>query len=244
MEYKYFSVTNIGLKRSDNEDSFGIFEIDNGILAIVCDGLGGNKAGDIASQLSVKSVYEFFKSSTQFDYSERIRSAIHEANLRVLDKASTSNDFKGMATTIEVLFLLDNTVYCGHVGDSRMYCLENGNLKQITKDHSLVQKLVDEGYLTLSEAENHPNKNIIMRALGDNTSIEIDLCKIDLNVKDNYLFFLCTDGVTAVVKDDELREILSNYDNIKDTLSELIKERGAPDNFTFICITRNKELVG
>ena len=239
MDYKYSSVTNIGLKRLDNEDSLGIYKIENGILAIVCDGLGGNKAGDIASQLSVNTVYEFFKFSNQNDYLERIKSSITEANNCILQKASTSSDFKGMATTIDVLFLLENIAYCGHVGDSRMYFLRNGKIKQLTKDHSLVQKLIDEGLLTINEAEHHPNKNIIMRALGDNSAFEIDLSKIILNSSDNYLFFLCTDGVTSVVKDNELEEILANYDDIKKTLSDLIKKRGAPDNFTFICITKN-----
>jgi len=241
MNYKYFSVTNIGLKRIDNEDSLGIYKIENGILAIVCDGLGGNKAGDIASHLSVNTVYEFFKSSDQKDYLERIKSAIIEANNIILQKASTHNDFKGMATTIDVLFLLENTAYCGHVGDSRMYLLRDGKLKQLTKDHSLVQKLIDEGLLTIKEAEHHPNRNIIMRALGDNSAIEIDINKITLNSSGNYLFFLCTDGVTTVVKDNELEEILANYDNVKKTLTNLITKRGAPDNFTFVCITKNLE---
>ena len=243
MDYKYFSVTNIGLKRLGNEDSLGIYEIENGILAIVCDGLGGNKAGDIASQLSVNTVYEFFKSSAQNDYLERINSAILEANNSILHKAASSSDYNGMATTIEVLFLLDNTAYFGHVGDSRMYILRNGKLKQLTKDHSLVQKLIDEGFLTVDEAEYHPNRNIIMRALGDNPSIEIDLNKISLNLYDDCLFFLCTDGVTTVVKDTELEEILSKSCYIKETLSELINQRGAPDNFSFVCITKKKGLL-
>ena len=239
MVYKYSSVTNIGLKRLGNEDSLGVYEIENGILAIVCDGLGGNKAGDVASQLSVNTVYEFFKSSTQNDYLERIKSAILEANNNILYKASISSDFKGMATTIEVLFLLENTAYFGHVGDSRMYFLRNGKLKQLTKDHSLVQKLIDEGFLTVDEAEYSPNRNIIMRALGDNSAVEIDLSKITVDSSDDYMFFLCTDGVTTVVKDNELEEILINYDSIKETLSELINQRGAPDNYTFVCIEKN-----
>ena len=238
MDYKYCSVTNIGLNRLGNEDSLGVYKIENGILAIVCDGLGGNKAGDVASQLSVDTVYEFFKSSNQKDYLGRIKSAILEANNSILHKAATSSDFKGMATTIEVLFLLENTAYFGHVGDSRMYFLRNGQLKQVTKDHSLVQKLIDEGFLNVDEAEHHPNRNIIMRALGDNFAIEIDLSKITLNSYDDCLFFLCTDGVTTVVKDNELEEILNNYDNIRETLSDLINQRGAPDNFTFVCITK------
>lgn len=238
MDYKYFSVSNIGLKRVDNQDSFGIYEIDGGILAIVCDGLGGNKAGDIASKLSVGIVYEYFKSSLQVDYLERIKSAIKEANSCVIQKASLSDDFKGMATTIEVLFLLNNTAYYGHVGDSRMYILQNRKLKQLTKDHSLVQKLIDEGLLSVYEAENHPNKNIIMRALGDNPEIEIDLGKMNTTV--NCLFFLCTDGVTTVIKDYELEEILINLESIKETLPEMINQRGAPDNFTFVAIEKNK----
>ena len=243
MDYKYFTVTNIGLKRLDNEDSLGIYEIENGILAIVCDGLGGNKAGDVASQLSVNTVYEFFKSSAQKDYLERINSAIIEANISILRKASSSSDYHGMATTIEVLFLVDNTAYFGHVGDSRIYILQNRKLIQLTKDHSLVQKLIDEGFLTVDEAEYHPNRNIIMRALGDNTSIEIDLNKITLNSNDDFMFFLCTDGVTTVIKNIELEEILSNSGSIKETLSELITQRGAPDNFSFVCITKKNELL-
>jgi PPM family protein phosphatase len=240
MGYKYFSVTDIGLKRSDNQDSFGIYEINDGILAIVCDGLGGNKAGDVAAQLSVNTVYEYFKSSNQNDYLKRIESAILEANDSILHKASISNDFKGMATTIEVLYLSDNSAYFGHVGDSRMYFLQDGKLKQLTKDHSLVQKLIDEGILTIIEAENHPNRNIIMRALGDNSEVEIDLNKFTLNTLEHFLFFLCTDGVTTVVKDIELEEILINYDGIQETLSDLINQRGAPDNFTFVAISNEK----
>lgn len=239
MNYKYFSVTNIGLKRLDNEDSLGVFEVDNGILAVVCDGLGGNNAGDIASQLSVSTVYDYFKTSAENDYLKRIKSAIIAANQSILDKASTSNDFKGMATTIEVLFLLGNFAYCGHVGDSRIYNFKNDKLIQLTKDHSLVQKLIDEGYLTSSEAEHHPNRNIIMRALGDNSTLEIDLKQIELNPQDEQLFFLCTDGVTTVVNDTELEGILIEHDNVKETLSNLIEQRGAPDNFSYVVITKN-----
>jgi protein phosphatase len=98
--------------------------------------------------------------------------------------------------------------------------------------------LIDEGFLTDSEAENHPNRNIIMRALGDNSTVEIDLSKLNLDPMDGMLFFLCTDGVTTVIKDNELKEILSDYDKIKENLSNLIEQRGAPDNFSFIVIKR------
>jgi protein phosphatase len=102
-----------------------------------------------------------------------------------------------------------------------------------------VQKLVDEGYLTIKEAENHPNKNIIMRALGDNNNVEIDLSKIKLNSSDDFLFFMCTDGVTGVMNDNELEKIFSNYNKINDTLTKQIIQRGAPDNFSFVIIAKN-----
>jgi protein phosphatase len=183
---------------------------------------------------------EVFTRLSDIDYLERIKLAISEANHLVLEKASKEASLNGMATTVEVLFLNEDTAYWGHIGDSRIYYLKNNKLKQMTKDHSLVQKLVDEGFLTLKEAENHPNKNIIMRALGDNHSIEIDLSKQKLNSKDEYRFFICTDGVTAVIPDPELQDYLKLKDinSIANKLSQVIVERGAPDNYTFVFIAR------
>ncbi|MCL5028817.1 MAG: Stp1/IreP family PP2C-type Ser/Thr phosphatase [Bacteroidetes bacterium] len=240
MQYIHISLSKIGLKRLDNEDAFGIFNIEDGLLAIVCDGLGGNKAGEVASQLTVKTIADVFMQFQNIDFLERIKQAIVEANRTVHEKSSNEIEFNGMATTVEVLFLKDDTAYWGHVGDSRIYNLKNGKLKQLTKDHSLVQKLIDEGYLTLKEAENHPNKNIIMRALGDSHTIDIDLSKQKLNSKDEVKFFICTDGVTSVLSDSDIQEILRNKDPelISNKLSELIEERGAPDNYTFVLITK------
>jgi protein phosphatase len=240
MHYKYTSLSEIGLKRLDNEDFFGVFKVEEGLLAVVCDGLGGNKAGEVASQLTVNTIREVFTQLGGFDYLERIKQAILEANRIVLEKSAKEVSLNGMATTVEVLFLNEDTAYWGHIGDSRIYKLKNNKLKQLTKDHSLVQKLVDEGYLTLKEAENHPNKNIIMRALGDNSSVEIDLSKKKLNSRDELKFFICTDGVTAVVSDSELQNYLQLGDLsvISEELSKVIVARGAPDNYTFVLITK------
>ena len=160
----------------------------------------------------------------------------------IIDESASTPAFKGMATTVEVLFLNTNNAYWGHIGDSRIYRLSNNKIKQITKDHSLVQRLVDEGYLTLKEAENHPNRNIIMKALGDNSVVEADLSKIKLNTKEKIKFFVCSDGVTCVVNDEELEEIIGQEDvNITaEKLSKLIEDRGAPDNYSFVLITRNE----
>ncbi len=236
--YTYTFHSDIGLKRVDNEDSVGVFELEDSILAVVCDGLGGNKAGEVASKLSVDSVYQYFLNSKNSDYLAEIKNAIIYANEKVLEKSASEEKYSGMATTVEVLLLKDNTAYWGHVGDSRIYNFRNNKLKQLTKDHSLVQKMVDEGYLTLKEAENHPNRNIIMRALGENSDVEIDLSKQKLNSKDDNLFFICTDGVSGVIDDSELESILSsrNGNYILRKITETVKERGAPDNFSFVII--------
>ncbi|MHB8579568.1 MAG: protein phosphatase 2C domain-containing protein [Ignavibacteriaceae bacterium] len=240
MKYLHLSVSKIGLKRLDNEDAVGVFEIDGGILAILCDGLGGNKAGEVASQLTIDTVRNVFSDVNDSDILNKIKSAIFESNKKIIDNSKSDFDLKGMATTAEVLYVKDDTAYWGHIGDSRIYQLINKNLRQLTKDHSLVQKLVDEGYLTMKEAENHPNKNIIMRALGDSEIIEVDLSKQKINSGDNIKFFICTDGVTAVLNDDEIQNILlgNNLEDISSTLTSLIEERGAPDNFSFIIISK------
>jgi len=240
MKYIHLSLSKIGLKRLDNEDAVGVFEIDNGILAVLCDGLGGNKAGEVASQLTIETVRNIFSEDDNTDSLSKIKQAIIESNNAIIKNANADFDLKGMATTAEVLYLKDDTAFWGHIGDSRIYLLKNSKLKQLTKDHSLVQKLVDEGYLTMKEAENHPNKNIIMRALGDNDNIEIDLSKQKINAADDVKFFLCSDGVTTVIKDEELQNILSENDleSVSKTLADLIEERGAPDNFSFIIISK------
>ncbi len=239
MKYLHLWISKIGLKRLDNEDAVGVFEIDGGILAILCDGLGGNKAGEVASQLTIDTVRNVFSDMNDADILAKIKSAIMESNKIIINNSKFDSDLKGMATTAEVLFLKDDNAYWGHIGDSRIYQLKNKNLKQLTKDHSLVQKLVDEGYLTMKEAENHPNKNIIMRALGDSEVVEVDLSKQKINSGDNIKFFICSDGVTAVLSDDELQNILlgNNLDVISNTLTSLIEERGAPDNFSYIIIS-------
>jgi PPM family protein phosphatase len=236
MNYKYTSISRTGLIRANNEDSIGVFKTGEGILAVVCDGVGGNKAGEVASQLTVDVIYNYFKESGSSDYLERIRSSITEANKAVFKKAAGDRDLSGMATTVETLFLIDNTAFCGHVGDSRVYLYSNKKIKQITKDHSYVQKLIDEGRITPEDAEEHPGRNIITRALGDETSIEVDLFKLDLTPGEKICFLVCTDGVTGTISNDELELIFQSGDIniISQKISGLVEERGAPDNYSFV----------
>jgi len=169
---------------------------------------------------------------------ERIQYSITKANESIIEHSSKDENLTGMATTAEVLFLKKDFAYWGHVGDSRIYSSKNGKLQLLSKDHSLVQRLVDEGFITLKEAENHPNKNIITRALGESIDIEVDLSKIKLKKKENNRFLVCTDGVSGVLNDSEIEKFINekNLSNIADKMSRLIEDRGAPDNYSFVLL--------
>lgn len=239
MNLKFIYESKIGLKRSGNEDYVGVFNVEEGLLSVVCDGLGGNRAGDIASKLTVEAIFNSFSNSMENNYLNRIRFSLGYANKIILEEAKRYTDKKGMATTAEVLFIKNNKAYLGHIGDSRSYFFHNGKIKQLTKDHSLVQRLVDEGYITKKQAENHPNKNIIIRAIGDNELIEIDLHEFELDNKEEWKFLICTDGVTTVLEDETLAFILSNnnLENISETLCNKVDEKGAPDNYSFVLVS-------
>jgi serine/threonine protein phosphatase PrpC len=239
MNFIYTTVSKVGLVRTENEDSIGVFKTDDGILAIVCDGLGGNNAGEVASQLSVDTIYNNFKDSEQPDYQERIRESYEKANKAVFEKSVTDSEFEGMSTTAEVLFLKDDKAYWGHIGDSRIYMFSNNKLEQITKDHSFVQKLIDDGVLSTEEAFLHPNRNIITKALGEGGPVEVDLNKMDINSGTEYFFFACTDGVSGTIENRELEEIfkLSDIHIISRKITSLVEERGAPDNFSFVILS-------
>lgn len=238
MNLTYTTISRTGFIRKENEDSLGVFKIDNGLLTIVCDGLGGNQAGEVASQLAVDTVYDHFKDSSENNYSERIKSSITEANRIIREKAASRFDLAGMLTTVEVLFIKDSKAYLGHIGDSRIYIFKDDNLTQLTKDHSYVQKLVDDGILSQEEAEFHPNKNIITRALGEHIPVEIDLDIVDIKPDGKVFFFVCTDGVNGVIDNKELETIfrLNEIDDISHKISNLVEQRGAPDNFSFSLI--------
>ncbi len=241
MSFNYTSVSKVGALRKENEDCIGVYKVEGGLLTIVCDGLGGKNAGEIASKITRDSILNNFKTLQIEDYLDRIKNSIILANKEVFKNSENKDELKGMATTVEVLFLKDNNAYWGHVGDSRIYNYKNGRLKQLTKDHSLVQRLIDEGYLTLNEAETHPNRHIITRALGENDTVEIDLSKMRIDHIQDNLFFICTDGVNGEVKDWELETVLSdkNINKISEKLENIIEERGARDNYSFVIISKN-----
>jgi protein phosphatase len=241
VNYKYISASKAGLKREENEDALGVFEVDGGLLVVVCDGLGGNKGGKTASHTAVEIIYRSFRNLKISNYLERINATIQEANCAILRQSLNESHLSGMATTAEVLFFSDSTAYWGHVGDSRIYLFKNDKLEKLTKDHTFIQKLLDEGMLTLKSAETFPDKNVLTRALGGISKLEVDSDKLKFDHNDNCFILICTDGVTTTIPDTEIEEILSlkDHEEISNKLSSLVEERGAPDNFTYVLISKN-----
>ena len=241
MNYKYASVSKKGNDKEINEDFIGIMELEDGILCIVCDGLGGGLAPRKASELCVKSIQSYFLESNRKNHLSKIRESIITANAELFGMSISSEKFKGMATTSDVFFFNNHTVFWGHIGDSRIYHLKNGKLHQLTKDHSLVQQMVDKGYISMKAASKHPNKNVIMSALGESLDIEIDSSKLILDTTASHRFIICSDGVNAVIGNEELEKILNenNLDKCIDKLDKRIQSSGAPDDYSIIIIEKN-----
>lgn len=241
MGYRYIKFSSVGFEKKFNEDAVEVVEIDNGLLALLCDGVGGDYGGDMASKIAIKSALYFFTSNDSDDYLQKIKYSLEESNNFVINHSASSKELKNMATTIEMLYLKDNLAFWGHIGDSRIYHIRSGKIKQITKDHSLVQKLLDEGFITHKQAANHPNKNVILKALGDNPFVDPDVSKIKLNEHEKNKFFVCSDGISNLITDSELEEILKlpDMEEKKNQIVKKVKLRGAFDDYSFIYIEKD-----
>ncbi len=238
MGYNYVSITKKGSNKSSNEDSIGILELEDGILCIVCDGLGGGLAAGKASEICVKTIQTYFLESNKKTHLHKIKESIISANAELFGISISSKNLKGMATTTDVFFFNNHTIFWGHIGDSRIYHLKNGKLYQLTKDHSLVQQMLDRGYISMKAASKHPNKNVIMSALGESLDIEIDSSKLILDTKASHRFMICSDGVNAVIGKEELEILLNENDLDKclDAFDKKIQSAGAPDDYSIIII--------
>ncbi|RMG18420.1 MAG: Stp1/IreP family PP2C-type Ser/Thr phosphatase [Planctomycetota bacterium] len=234
--------SHVGMARTANEDFFGYWEPDDdrefdlkGRLVIVCDGMGGHTGGEIASRLAVKTIIEAYQNAEGDDIVENLRTAIEKANAAVFAEARRQPELKGMGTTVTAIVQRRDIVYFGQVGDSRAYLIRGGAMKQMTKDHSLVQQLVDEGLLDASEMENHPDKNVILRSLGVKPEVDVDISHVPIVDDDTLL--LCSDGLTGLVSDEEILRTVSAADgkNLRQVCEELIDKAnaaGGHDNIT------------
>lgn len=244
---KYSGKTDVGIKRHNNQDSYAVFSKDNYFCAIVCDGMGGAKGGNVASGLAVKTFASVIKSAfsarnaDDFEESEikaLLRTALDRANEVVYKKSLTDTELEGMGTTLVASLVCLCGTFAVNVGDSRLYRQLDGSIQQVSKDHSFVQYLIDKGEITPEEAETHPNKNIILRALGVNEHIDGDYFRIDSYER----ILLCTDGLTNHVCNKRIGEIISGSfatkkPSYKARVERLIDEAnvgGGLDNITAI----------
>lgn len=236
-------LTDRGQVRSHNEDAGGIYYNTYGqVLAIIADGMGGHKAGDVASQMAATEVQEKWQNSDKLnspeDTEKWLSNAISEINDSIYQHALQHEACQGMGTTIVIAICMDEFITLAHIGDSRCYLFnEEVGLKQMTEDHSLVNALVQSGQISKVDAQYHPRKNVVLKALGTEQHAVADVKTLSLD-KDSKLL-LCSDGLTDKVVDNELAEIIQSSEEMNDSAQALINlanERGGEDNISLILI--------
>lgn len=234
--------TDVGSVRAANEDYYKIFKFDeNSFCAVVADGMGGHKGGQVASTTATTLIIDYIRENLPLaeasddEIFQILTNAIKEANEKLFIKSLTEDELSGMGTTVVAVIYKSGKLYTANIGDSRMYIIDK-SIRQVTKDHSYVQDLLDKGIISENEAAMHPNKNIITRAVGTEFNIDIDLYKIDIEPQTKIL--LCTDGLTNFVDDKTIEKIVLKYNcsAAKDKLIELANKNGGRDNITLINI--------
>ena len=239
---KIFSKTDKGRVRSDNQDAYFAGRIsDNAVFAVVCDGMGGANAGNVASENAVRHISEYiirsYRDSMDITELEKtVRNAVTSANIELFDMSASEQSLSGMGTTAIIALIKDGESVIANVGDSRIY-LVNENIKQLTRDHSVVQSLIESGKITPEDAKYHPRKNVITRAIGAEGSVTADSSVIRLNRGDSLL--LCTDGLSNYLDDNEILSIFKNTDisAVPEALVEKANLNGGGDNITVVTLT-------
>ncbi len=246
---QFYGITDIGRVRKQNEDAISF---DNNIaLAVLADGMGGHRGGEIASAITVSTVLNVItdkiKNTNNTDAvdngiysteSQLILEALKLANKNVYDSSQANEQYRGMGTTVVVVLFYDNRFTVAHVGDSRLYRLRNGKLEQLTRDHSYVQEQIDQGIVTPEQARNSKNKNRITRAIGIDSTVKIDIQEDVAVLNDIYL--LCSDGVTDMIEDHLIRSaLIENSQNLEQAAEEIIRlsnKHGGKDNISALLV--------
>ena len=234
-------LTDVGCQRENNEDSYGYWESEDdavfarlGRLAIVADGMGGHEGGQIASHIAVEAIQQTYSSASESDPEKALIAAFEEAHHRIQRRANEDPDLQGMGTTCTACCIVGANLYYAHIGDSRLYLLRNGTLRPISRDHSLVARLVETGVIREEDAENHPQKHVLTAALGVADEIEPDVPAGPLSLEKSDVVLICTDGLWGQLTEAELKDALTSTTpaNACHALVRLAKEHGAPDNVT------------
>lgn len=240
---KISAKTDVGAVRSNNQDFCLAGEFSDGVTwAVVCDGMGGATGGNIASETAAKTIFKkitdgYHEGMNDNSIKLLMVSAVEAANALVYSRAKNDELLKGMGTTVVLAVIKADSLYIAHVGDSRLYVITQDSINQLTTDHSVVQMMIDNGEITVEEAKNHPNKNVITRALGVDESIRIDYSQEVYNSGE--IILLCTDGLTNYVEEDRILEICKVGDSY--SLAELLvdeaNKNGGGDNVTVVTVT-------
>lgn len=235
-------LTDVGMVRERNEDAYGYWEPENedefrekGRLAVVADGMGGHEGGQLASDIAVRTICEVYGQAAGIEPSEAIEKGLREAHERIRSYAASHPQYHNMGTTCTAAVIRGTQLWVGHVGDSRLYLFRNGRIRRMTRDHSYVNQLVENGIITDAEAEHHPQRNVLTSALG----IGVDGARVDVSAEPLLLepgntLLLCTDGLWGLVTELEIFDTVHAHSPAEACriLVDLAKERGGPDNIT------------
>ena len=232
---EYFYITDPGIVRSHNEDSVAICKNDNDeYMLVVADGMGGHTGGEIASTIAVTHLQKKFASITTLGDKEEaiefLKQAVNEANVLIYEYTKINPNSLGMGTTIVIGIYTKNYLLFGNIGDSSGYVVKNNKLHKITNDHTLVNLLVKTGELTQEEAKDHPRKNVLMKALGANETVEMYVFDVETNIDGD---FLCSDGLTNMLNDEQIIKVLEEKITIEERIKKLVykaNNRGGLDN--------------
>jgi len=239
-----FYLTDTGIVRDHNEDSVIIIENEDAKLLAVADGMGGHKAGEVASSIAIsylsKRFTETFFKMTKAAAVEWIKTSVNEINSQIFKYTEEHPESKGMGTTLVLSIVTDEYILFGNIGDSSGFVMKDNKIHKVTKDHTLVNLLLAAGELTEEEAKNHPKKNILMNALGINDPIEIDIFDCNMEITD---ILLCSDGLTTMVTEEGIEKVLLEDMPIEEKVIKLIKKannRGGNDNISIAYLKKDK----
>lgn len=235
-------LSDIGMVRSLNEDYVLVSENENYNIYVVADGMGGHNAGEVASKMAAEGIIAYINENFYSkDDKEILKLAIEKVNNDIYKHSLESTALSGMGTTITACLVTNKNTIVANVGDSSCFGIKNDVIVKITKDHSLVQELLDLGTITEIEAANHPKKNIITRAVGTSEEVDVDMFVINKDVYDKFL--LCSDGLTNEVTKEEIMSIVISNNELNDVCSKLVnlaKYKGGRDNITVCCLEESK----
>jgi serine/threonine protein phosphatase PrpC len=243
------SITDTGRVRHKNEDSYGCFEpLDpqiqdsKGSLYIVADGMGGHKGGEVASRMAVEAIRSRYYAAGANDPAVALVEAFQEANQLIYQKSQSDESLAGMGTTCTAMAIVAEFAYFAHVGDSRAYLFREGELRQITQDHSLIGEMLRSGMISREDARTHPQRNVITKSLGAQVSVQVDTPSSPFACEEEDVFLICSDGLTAHVANQEIAEALRAQTSAEacSRLIDLANQKGGTDNITVQVIAVKK----